>query len=165
MSDSALSAAVNKLIPAGCVISSLATGMSGWLRCNGQLVSCTTYAALYAAIGDMFKQEGDTDTSLFRLPDFRNRVMWGAWGNLGTYLEAGLPNIVGAAQAARLGYNSSLATSGALAAVASTLTGAAKEDAATGAKITLDASKSNAIYGNSDTVQPPAVAVNVFIKY
>lgn len=35
----------------------------------------------------------------------------------------------------------------------------------TSSKTGLDASKSNAIYGNSATVQPPSVTANFLIKY
>lgn len=44
----------------------------GWLVCNGQEVSRTTYAALYAQIGDTWG-EGDGSTT-FAVPDLRGRV-------------------------------------------------------------------------------------------
>jgi microcystin-dependent protein len=49
---------------------------SGWLWCDGRIVSRTTYAALFAAIGTVFNTGGET-ASQFRLPDLRGRVPMG----------------------------------------------------------------------------------------
>lgn len=47
----------------------------GWLICNGSLVSKTTYATLYAVIGDIYKRENDDTTGdYFRLPDLVGRM-------------------------------------------------------------------------------------------
>ena len=54
---------------------------SGWLLCNGAAVSRTTYARLYAAIGDSFG-EGDGGTTV-NVPDFRGRVLRGVDGAIG----------------------------------------------------------------------------------
>ncbi len=51
----------------------------GWLVCDGAAVSRTTYAALYAAIGDLWGA-GDGLTT-FNLPDRRRRVAVGAGGS------------------------------------------------------------------------------------
>ena len=53
----------------------------GWLMCDGDTVSRTTYAALYAAIGDA-NGNGDGSTT-FTLPDRRGRVSRGS-DNMGT---------------------------------------------------------------------------------
>lgn len=45
----------------------------GWLLCNGQEVSKTTYAKLYAVVGDSYTTGNETEGN-FRLPDFRGRV-------------------------------------------------------------------------------------------
>lgn len=50
----------------------------GWLNCDGSAVSRTTYADLYAVIGDKFGN-GDGVTT-FNLPDFRGRFLRG-WDN------------------------------------------------------------------------------------
>lgn len=52
------------------------TAPEGYLLCDGSKVSRTTYAALYAVIGDWFG-DGDGSTT-FTLPDFRTRVPVGA---------------------------------------------------------------------------------------
>lgn len=69
---------------------------AGWLLCNGQAVSRTTYAGLFAVIGIAFGS-GD-GSSTFNVPDFRGRVALGR-DNMG-----GTPaNRVTAAQADVLG--------------------------------------------------------------
>lgn len=47
------------------VIRSSHTGYPGYLRCNGGILSKTTYADLYSALGDSFSY----DTDNFKLPD------------------------------------------------------------------------------------------------
>lgn len=49
---------------------------SGWLLCQGQVVSRTTYARLFTAIGTAFNTGGEAGTD-FRLPDLRGRVAVG----------------------------------------------------------------------------------------
>lgn len=54
------------------------TAPAGWLMCDGSTVSRTTYASLYAVIGDKCGQ-GDGSTT-FELPDLRGRFLRG-WDN------------------------------------------------------------------------------------
>lgn len=62
--------------PTGSITMYGGTGApSGWLFCQGQAVSRTTYAALYAAIGTNFGV-GDGSTT-FNLPDYRQRFPFG----------------------------------------------------------------------------------------
>lgn len=67
---------LNRGVPTG-VINAFAgnTPPTGWLLCNGQAVSRTTYANLFAAIGTMYGP-GDGSTT-FNLPDLRGRVVAG----------------------------------------------------------------------------------------
>jgi len=53
-----------------------ATAPSGFLLCNGQTVSRSTYAALFAILGVVFGS-GDGSTT-FTLPDYRDRMPVGA---------------------------------------------------------------------------------------
>ncbi len=53
-----------------------ATAPSGFLLCNGQTVSRSTYAALFAILGVVFGS-GDGSTT-FTLPDYRNKTVLGA---------------------------------------------------------------------------------------
>lgn len=51
----------------------MSTAPTGWLKCNGALLSRTTYAALFAAIGTTFGV-GDGSTT-FALPDLRGEFL------------------------------------------------------------------------------------------
>lgn len=142
----------NYTLPTGALIPSFATSMTGYLLCNGAAVSRTTYANLFSIIGTKFGA-GDGSTT-FNLPDFRNRVFWGADGNLMSVIAAGLPdhthnfysptgdkNYYG-------GYNTN------------TWWGDTNDR-----KVVTHGVNETTIYGKSTTVQPPAIAVNIFIKY
>ncbi len=56
---------------------------AGWLLCDGAVVSRTTYADLFAVIGEIYGA-GD-GTSTFALPDFQGRFLRGQGGNSDTY--------------------------------------------------------------------------------
>jgi len=53
---------------------------SRWLTCDGSAVSRTTYADLYAVIGDFFGAGNGTTT--FNIPDFRDRMPMGVLGSV-----------------------------------------------------------------------------------
>lgn len=73
-------------VPAGAVAHfAMSTAPSGWLKANGALVSRTTYAALFAAIGTTFGA-GDGATT-FKLPDLRGEFLRG-WDD-GRGVDAG----------------------------------------------------------------------------
>lgn len=62
--------------PSGCVMSFAGTAApTGWLECNGNAVSRTTYSALFAAIGTTYGI-GDGSTT-FNLPDLRGEFIRG----------------------------------------------------------------------------------------
>jgi microcystin-dependent protein len=68
-----------------------ATPPANWALCNGQAVSRTTYATLFAKIGTAYGS-GDGSTT-FNLPDFRDRMPMGAGsaynaGSTGGYADA-----------------------------------------------------------------------------
>jgi len=67
----------NNSLPSGCLMM-WATGSAptGWLLCQGQAVSRSTYSSLFGAIGTTFGS-GD-GSSTFNLPDYRNRMPVGA---------------------------------------------------------------------------------------
>ena len=71
------------------------TPPDGWLPCNGQNVSRTTYANLFAVIGTTYGS-GDGSTT-FTLPNLHHRFLEGTTtaSEVGDYVEAGLPNITG----------------------------------------------------------------------
>lgn len=127
-----------------------------WLE--GAEVSRTTYSNLFQVYGTTYGI-GDGSTT-FRLPDCRNRVFWGA-ESFG-YIEAGLPNITGRS-------NGSLLYAGGGTYGAFEMTYANRygdgDEGASNYSFNFDASRSSSIYGNSSTVQPPAIKVRVYTRY
>lgn len=155
--------------PVGTIIAYAANGAipEGYLPCNGAAVSRTTYAALFAVIGTLYG-EGDGSTT-FNLPDLTDRFLEGS-STAGNYIEAGLPNITGGIYSRRPSSNSYLmASSGGAFAMGTRST--TDNNIVTGSltiehqQIDFDASKSNPAYGNSPTVQPPAISTLYIIKY
>ena len=133
------------------------TAPDGYLVCNGAEISRETYADLFAVIGTTFGS-GDSSTT-FALPNLIDKFAQGS-ATVGTYKSAGLPNITGSFGNDPWGNN---------------LTGAFYSDSPiypiydgredTGFLTKFDASHSNSIYGNSTTVQPPALTLLPCIKY
>ena len=63
-------------LPAGAVSAfAQSSAPTGWLKCNGQLVSRTTYADLFSAIGTTYSA-GDGSTT-FGVPDLRGEFIRG----------------------------------------------------------------------------------------
>lgn len=127
------------------------------LLCNGQTINADDYPELVVALG----------TNV--LPNLNGRVLQGA-ETAGEYKEAGLPNITGSFDIRGWREGTMLHNStGAMLIIneigdaANTAEGAAtlrQED-----RIKFDASRSNNIYGNATTVQPPAYTVCYYICY
>jgi microcystin-dependent protein len=66
--------AAQQTVPPGAIMDFAgATSPAGWLLCQGQSLSTTTYAALFAAIGYLYGGSGAT----FNVPDLRGRVTAG----------------------------------------------------------------------------------------
>jgi microcystin-dependent protein len=147
-------------MPIGCIIPfSSNTIPAGFLLCDGSEVSKADYADLFAIIGNIYGAA--IDTSKFKLPDLRDEFVQGANNNLGTGKDAGLPNITGTF------YHDTNAKAGLSGAFTYKGTGRqnlANDTPTNSGLVTFDASKSNSIYGNSNTVQPPAVCLNYIIK-
>lgn len=69
----------NSFLPAGAIqLFAMGTVPTGWLECNGSAVSRTTYANLFAAIGETYGAGNGTTT--FNLPDLRGQFVRG-WDN------------------------------------------------------------------------------------
>ena len=144
-------------------VSAQKTDHDNWLICNGRAISRTTYKDLFALIGTSFGA-GDESTT-FNLPNFQGKTIWGANGNLNATLAAGLPNLtgtIGAVSTHRVSFSTGDYT-GVFASSSKLDTYAGSDSGSTRVKIDFNASKSNAIYGKSLTVQPPAICVNIFI--
>jgi hypothetical protein len=92
------------------------------------------------------------------VPDLRGKFLQGA-DTAGAAIAAGLPNITGDFPVS----NSSASPSGAFY-IESYFTGNG-QDSQQNKMIALNAARSSAVYGNSTTVQPPAIAMIPQIKY
>lgn len=74
------------LVPVGSVVAYAgATAPDGWLLCNGQTPSRTTYANLFAVLGTTY---GAGDGSTFGLPDPMGRAIIGAGAGTGLTTRA-----------------------------------------------------------------------------
>ena len=137
------------------------TSPAGWLLCDGSAVSRTDYAALFAVIGTTYGT-GDGSTT-FNLPNLVDKFVEGS-ATAGTVKSAGLPNITGTVTIQY--YNPNDTPAGAF----STQTFTTERGRYSGtlysyANVRFDASQSSSIYGNSTTVQPPALTMRYIIKY
>ena len=135
----------------------------GFLVCNGGAISRTTYSQLFAVIGTTYGS-GDGSTT-FNLPNLTDRFLQGSTTS-GTVKNAGLPNITGRFNP--YAESPSLAEAdGSFYLMAAdrpgwgTSTGLDYDNSLIG----FDASRSSSIYGNSATVQPPALTCLICIKY
>jgi hypothetical protein len=137
----------------------------GWLVCDGSAVSRETYSALFAVIGITYG-EGNGATT-FNLPNAIDKFFEGS-DTAGTEIEAGLPNITGQIGLRnQMQYSTSPVYDGPFYQISSHYTNNAG-DGGTGSnlvQIGFDASRSNPIYGNSETVQPEAITQLPIIKY
>lgn len=163
-------------VPIGTIISYASTTLPvGFLLCDGSEISKTDYADLYVVIGNKFGTV--TDTTKFKLPDLRDKFIQGANGDLGISKDAGLPNItgeVGYIKSVREGsywqginLNTGVFKSSRQTVKTSPTATTAAESTSNSqppSTIVFKASDSNPIYGNSDTVQPPAVCLHYIIK-
>jgi len=145
------------------------TNPSGYLDCDGSAVSRTMYPDLFALIGTTYGA-GDGSTT-FNLPDLSDGRFLEGSSTAGTAKAAGLPNITGT-----IGRNSGGSgaispfyyldkKSGAFDYTNGTFSQITAGAASTFAQeISFDASKSNAIYGAANTVQPKSLTVRYIIK-
>lgn len=140
------------------------TPPDGYLVCNGANVSRETYADLFAVIGATFGS-GDGSTT-FTLPNLIDKFAQGS-ATVGTAVEAGLPNITGWTLLASTTNSDPAYYSGALSTQDIALYRVTNSGTLgyTKNQLNFDASKSNPIYGNSTTVQPPALTLLPCIKY
>ena len=131
----------------------------GYLVCNGAEVSRETYADLFAKIGTTFG-EGDGSTT-FALPNLIDKFAQGST-TVGTVKSAGLPNITGFVEKL---WVSSMKMSGSLSLSNYEVSDKGTYGNNSTCKLTINAHNSNSIYGNSTTVQPPALTLLPCIKY
>lgn len=136
---------------------------AGYLLCDGAAYSRTMFPDLFAAIGTTYGA-GDGSTT-FNVPDY-NAAKRFAQGDTvaGTVKQAGLPNITGDIRPMLT--NRASGTMEVTGAITFTQTQFGPQSGAGNYAgiVAFDASKSNPIYGNSDTVQPNALTARYIIK-
>ena len=146
--------------------------MPGYVKANGATVIRTDYPNLvvYANDNNLWTSTpntepwkfgvGDGNTTMI-LPNYLNRVLQG--GDSPAVLSAGLPNITGQYYAVvGGGITVNGAFTGSWADSSGQTSGGGGYNRV---HLVVDASKSNAIYGASNTVQPPAIVLIPQIKY
>jgi microcystin-dependent protein len=133
----------------------------GWLECDGRAVSRTMFPDLFSAIGTTYGA-GD-GASTFNLPDYNSAERFVQGSSVaGTVKSAGLPNIEGTSR--YLFTTGPDLPDGAFSDGATTSSTNDGSVAITFRKLHFSAQDSNSIYGNSNTVQPPALTARFVIK-
>lgn len=132
----------------------------GALLCDGSAVSRTMYPDLFAKIGTTYGA-GDGATT-FNLPNLSDNRFAEGSTTAGTTKAAGLPNIEGHLQSVLLSPET-YPVDGAFTDVG-TINGCQQVAGGAWRYTFFDASKSNSIYGNSDTVQPKSLTLRYFIQ-
>lgn len=151
----------------------------GYIKANGATVKASEYARLLAWVQeagmtvtaeqyaqDCSKYVYDAAQDKLTLPNAVGRVLMG--GESVKSVEAGLPNITGSTNGAYLLGNvgsSSIETKGAITGRVVDRTSGYVAGTISRNLFGVDASKSNPIYGSSETVQPPAITLIAQIKY
>lgn len=151
----------------------------GYIKANGATVTASEYPRLLkfaqdnnllvdssAWNSDKSKYVYDSGANTLKIPDAQGRVLQGTADTVKS-VEAGLPNILGVTDIGGFS-GTGTAPNGPFfnTVIASNITVATNIDAAANLETTaFDASRSNAIYGASTTVQPPALALIPQIKY
>ena len=147
--------------PVGSIIPYLGGDVPyGWLLANGASVLRTQYDKLFGLIGTKF---GAADEAHFNLPNLHHRFIEGTTtlSEVGSYVAAGLPNMHGSFD----GYfdfktaKGVFATSNPNDSIPALTVGKGNHG------IEFNASKSNAIFGSSDTVQPKTIRGYALIRY
>lgn len=130
---------------------------NGYLVADGASYKVADYPDLYAVIGNTYG--GDTEN--FNVPNLVDKFIEGSTAS-GTEKEAGLPNITGSF--VPWAYQNNLNPSGAFSQSYTNVSAYDAYGVNKGSQINFNANQSNSIYGNSDTVQPPALTMVYIIK-
>ena len=161
----AIDALLPPSIPTGALMFFHATTPpEGWLACNGQNVSRTTYANLFAVIGTKYGA-GDGSTT-FTLPNLHHRFLEGTTttSEVGNSVSAGVPNITGGVTSILFGPDNGF--EGALYKAGESVS-ARDPDGSWNhfyQTVSLDAYRLSSAYGKSSTVQPQSIFLLPCIK-
>ena len=138
------------------------------LSCDGYSLLITDYKELFAVIGTKFNQSGDEEGT-FRVPDYNiSNSFLEPSTNVGVKIEAGLPNITGNVHTDYWSdiFDATIMSGAFYCNLASLMISQNANSAGmVVSDFNFDASRSNNIYGKSNTVQPKAQTVHLVIKY
>ena len=150
-----------KTVPIGVVVHYMGdTIPEGYLLCNGASLSRTEYPELFAVLGTKC---GAADTAHFNIPDTHHRFLEGTTvlSEIGKYIAEGLPNMIGNFD----GYLDFITAEGACSTRNYSNTIPVLDRGVQGNHgIEINAAKSNAIFGSSETVQPQSVRALALIR-
>lgn len=163
--DDAINNAILGIVPAGTMVPFAGTALpSGWLVCDGSAINRTDYANLFIVIGVTYGVGDGVNT--FNLPDFTDKTFWGGtMAQVGTAKAAGLPNIAGTLGVNGCHYVENTGPFAINSTVVYRQSGTGSWFNETGHIVDFNLSAANSVYGNSNTVQPPAIQVPFIIKY
>jgi len=148
-----------EIVPSGTVVAFGGSSIpTGYLACNDQAVSRTTYARLFAAISTTFGV-GD-GSSTFNVPDFRDRASIGAGTNnsLGSVTAGALAASSVMTSASKTGVTTATNTTGSTSATLSVVNGTF----ATSAKDSSQSSAVTSVNATGHTHSIPALSVDAF---
>ena len=139
----------------------------GFLLCNGASLSRTEYPELFAAIGDRW---GSDSSSTFKLPDSHHRVFEGTTvlDEVGNYVEAGLPNILGTVSGIK--FQKADPSTGAFEGdgiqfvEGINISNPSQNQMYSWSRPNFSATRSSSIYGNSSTVHPDSLRFLALIR-
>lgn len=166
-----IAAAALAAVPIGACIFYLGTEIpDGFLLMNGASVAKADFDDLYDVIGDKF---GNVDSDHFNLPDTHHRFLEGTTNiaEVGNYISAGLPNIMGRMEGIRRVDNlNQIGSAGALRwqgfrtdPLGVTLT--SKDNQETSYDIVFNANAANPIYSDElTTIRPDALSALCLIR-
>ena len=128
-------------------------------------VDYETYASKISTDGVCTYWGLDTTSQKFKVPTLKEiYIQADELSKIGQYQEAGLPNIEGNFWGNRISYESQAYTEGCFTQEKSNGEAASNVQSAKGVKFNFDASLSNSIYGNSDTVTPNSVKLRPMVQ-
>jgi len=148
-----------EIVPSGTIVAfGNGTAPSGWLVCNDQEISRSTYARLFASIGTSFGV-GDGSAN-FNVPDLRDRVPLGTGTNMDTLGAAttGIAASAVMASASKSGVTTATNTTGSTSASLSVRNGTF----ATSAKDSSQSSAVTSVNATGHTHSIPALSVDAF---
>ena len=163
-----LTTATANAVPAGAVNSfAMSAAPTGWLSCNGSLVSRATYSSLFSAIGTTYGV-GDGSTT-FALPDLRGEFVRGfddgrgvdSGRTFGSAQSWAIENIVGTFTDIRVRLNTIFTATGAF----TGSTGATSGDNGSGGAATVDfAFDASNVVNTATETRPRNIALLYCIK-